>query len=104
MAVGVAVAVAVGVEVAVAVGVNVAVGVGVGVNVAVGVGVAPVKLLAFRKTAESRLPSLASAIATFMWFATPGVTLAVQVRTTVRPSICILIVTVGRTLSLKNSG
>jgi hypothetical protein len=92
----------------VAVAVAVAVGVGVGVNVAVGVGlgvgVPAVKLLAFRKTAESRKPSLASAIASFMWFATPGVTLAVQVRTTVRPSICILIVTVGRTLSLKNSG
>ena len=49
------------------------------------------KLFPLRKTHESRIRSEPSAIASFTWFVTPAFTVAVQVRTTVRPSACVLI-------------
>src|SRR3954449_1668581 len=56
------------------------------------------------KTAESKPLSLASAIASFMWFVTPALTFALQVRTVVRPSICESIEPgAGRTLSRNRS-
>src|SRR3972149_237633 len=83
LAVGVAVGVsvrpgvAVGVGVGVSVGPGVAVGVGVGVSVSVGVGVGTMKLPALRKTTESRMESLASAMASFIWLVAPTSTDAV---------------------------
>src|SRR5437868_3139216 len=48
-----------------------------------------VRLVACRNTFESRMGSLASAIASFMWFVMFGDTGAWHVRTTVIPSICV---------------
>src|SRR5256885_10836077 len=56
------------------------------------------------KTAESRTLSLASAMASFMWFVWFAITVALQVSTTVSPSIWVSIVgPVGRTLSRKRA-
>ena len=53
------------------------------------------KLLARRKTYESRTVSEASAMASLMWLFTPGLTVAVQVKTVVSPSAPVLMVAPG---------
>src|SRR5262245_42442532 len=61
------------------------------------------------KTAESSRASKVSAMASFRWLDWPGVTVAVQISTTVSPSISVLIVGARfaggtRALFRKNSG